>query len=285
MVSFVILHYKNLKDTIECIESINKLNNQDDVSYVIVDNHSLSDEDLAKLKTYTNDIIINDSNLGFAKANNIGAKYAINKFHPDFLCIINNDIVIDDKDFVLKIYESYNKTNFDMMGPKILTDGGESVNPFPTYNTLEEVNNKIKYHQKLIKIYKSVILRNMLIIYMKTKRLFKKPIHLENGKISELNVSLHGCALIFSKKYYEKYDDVLYNDTFLYHEEEFLAYRARQDNLITYYDSNISLFHKEGSSLNESFKNNNYQKLIFRNQEILKSLYLLKDVMENNKKI
>jgi hypothetical protein len=25
MVSFIILHYKNMKDTIECIESINKL--------------------------------------------------------------------------------------------------------------------------------------------------------------------------------------------------------------------------------------------------------------------
>jgi GT2 family glycosyltransferase len=119
---------------------------------------------------------------------------------------------------------------------------------------------------------------------MSTKRLFKKPLHMENGKISQYDVALHGCALIFSKKYYKKYKDVFYNETFLYHEEEFLNYRKNRDNLITYYDANLEIFHKEGASLNNRF-NNNYEKLIFRNKEIVKSLKLLEDVMKNNKEI
>lgn len=283
--SFVILHYKNLKDTIECIESIKELKTKNEVSIIVVDNNSLSNDDEKELKKHTKDIIKLKENMGFAKGNNAGCKLAIKEYNPDFLCVINNDTIIEQKDFLDEIINCYEKTNFDIMGPKIITDNGESVNPFPVYSTLEKVQEKIKYHNKLIKIYNNVLLRNLLNVYMRIKRIFKKPLHMENGKESCYDIALHGCALIFSKKYYKKYDDVFYNETFLYHEEEFLNYRKNHDNLITYYDEKLEIFHKEGSSLNESFKNQNYNKLIFRNKEILKSLILLEQVMKDNKKI
>lgn len=283
MISFIILHYKNLNDTLECIESIKKLNNKD-VSIVIVDNGTLSNNDINHLKKYTSDFVLNGENIGFAKGNNAGAKYAIEKYKPEFLCVINNDTIINQPDFIDKIINTYNNTNFDILGPKIVTNDGESVNPFPAYTTLEEVREKIKYHEKLVKIYKNVLLRSMLNIYLKINKIFKKTKHLENGIESKYDVSLHGCALIFSKKYYEKYSDIFYNETFLYHEEEFLEYRRRKDNLITYYDSNLEIFHKEGKSLDKSF-NKNYDKLIFRNKEILKSLRLLENIMKEGKDI
>jgi len=285
MISFIILHYKNLKDTIECIESIKKIKTKKKVSIIVVDNNSLDKDGEKALREYTKDIILLKENLGFAKGNNAGCKLAIEKFKPDFLCVINNDIVIEKTNFIDEIYDCYRETNFDIMGPKIITEGGESVNPFPVYSTLEEVEDRIKYHEKLIRIYKSKLKRNLLKVYMRTKRLFKKPKHVENGLESKYDVALHGCALIFSKKYYEQYDNVFYNETFLYHEEEFLNYRKNHEHLVTYYDSNLELFHKEGASLNENFKNQNYEKLIFRNTEILKSLKLLRDVMKENKKI
>ena len=272
MVSFIILHYKNIKDTIECIESINKLVNKEK-SIIVVDNNTLSTQEEKSILKLTNDLIKLTINEGFARGNNAGCEYAIKKYNPDFLCVINNDTVINQKKFIDKIYEAYNKTNFDIMGPKIITEG-DSVNPFYAYSTLEEINNKIKYHKKLIKIYS-----NKYLIFLKRKKLI-------NGETSEFNVALHGCALIFSKKYYKKYKNVFYPETFLYHEEEFLDYRRRRDNLITYYNSNLEIYHKEGSSLNETFKEkNNYDKLIFRNKEIVKSLELLKKVIQDNTKI
>lgn len=285
MISFIILHYKNIKDTIECIDSIKNIKTNKKVTIIIVDNNSLNQDEVEKLKNYTNDIIINEDNLGFAKGNNIGCKYAIDKYNPDFLCVINNDTIINQSNFIDEIYSCYENTKFDMMGPKIITNGGDSVNPFLAYETLDEVNDKIKYHNKLIKIYKNKFLRILLAKYIKIKRLFKKEVKIENGIKSEYGVALHGCAIIFSEKYYEKYNDVFYNDTFLYHEEEFLNYRKNRDNLITYYDSNLEIFHKEGASLNENFKNSDYEKLIFRNKEIVKSLEKLKSIMETNKKI
>lgn len=283
--SFIILHYKNLKDTIECIESINKLETKNEVSTIVVDNNSLSKEEENILKKYTKDLILLKENKGFAKGNNVGCEYAIKKYKPDFLCVINNDIILTQANFLEEIENCYEETKFDIMGPKIITSGGESVNPFPVYDNLKEVNERIKYHNKLIKIYDNAFLRRLLKLYIKIKRIFKKPKHNTNAEESQYDVALHGCALIFSKKYYKKYSYVFYNETFLYHEEEFLNYRRKKDNLITYYDSKLELYHKEGASLDENFKNRDYEKLIFKNKEIVRSLTLLKKVIEKGKKI
>lgn len=280
MVSFVILHYKNMEDTLECIKSIKKQKAYD-YSIVVVDNGTLNDRDKKTLEKEVKDIICNQENLGFATANNIGASYAIKKYQPDFLVILNNDIVLIKENFIEKIYECYQKTSFDFMGPKIITNGGESVNPFLAYQTLESVEKAIQKSKKLVRIYQSALLTFFLNCYMKCKRLFIPPRHLENGEFSKKDVALHGCCLIFSKKYYQKYETIFYPGTFLYHEEEFLEYRRKRDHLISFYDASLEVFHKEGASLNKSFQTNR-EKLIFRNQEIIKSLELLKQIMIND---
>lgn len=272
MMVFVILHYNNIKETMECLDSLERFKQK-----IIVVSNSKDYDNLKKIEKRVDKVIINEENIGFAKANNIGCKYAIEKFKPDFLCVINNDIVIDQKDFLDKVEKLYKKYQFDVLGPKILPDDLPSVNPFPVYDTLEKIEDRIKYTKKLIKIYNSVILRNLLSCYVLIKSKLKKVSKPVNGDKDELGVALHGCALIFSKKYYERYETVFYNETFLYHEEEFLYYRCKHDNLTFLYSPEVELVHKEGRSLDNSF-NNNYKKLIFKNKEILKSLQLLEAV-------
>ena len=272
MMVFVILHYNNIKETMECVDSLEKFKQK-----IIVVSNSKDYDNLGKIEKRVDKVIINEENIGFAKANNIGCKYAIEKFKPDFLCVINNDIVIDQKDFLDKVEKLYKKYQFDVLGPKILPDDLPSVNPFPVYDTLEKIEDRIKYTKKLIKIYNSVILRNLLSCYVLIKSKLKKVSKPVNREKDELGVALHGCALIFSKKYYERYETVFYNETFLYHEEEFLYYRCKHDNLTFLYSPEVELVHKEGRSLDNSF-NNNYKKLIFKNKEILKSLQLLEAV-------
>lgn len=286
MVSFVILHYKNLNDTLECIDSIKKNSVKGSYSIIVVDNGTLLDNEKAILLKYTKDILCLNSNLGFARGNNEGARYAIKKYKPDFLCVLNNDVIINQNQFINEIYSIYQKTNFDILGPKIITNNGDSVNPFYAYQSIDEIDKKIKYSERIIKIYKSKILRNILLLYMKIKHLIIPIKKLKNGTNSCYNVALHGCCLIFSSKYYKKFKDIFYPETFLYHEEEFLEYRRKKNNLITYYDANLEIFHKEGASLDNLFNGNyNYEKVIFRNKEIIKSLKLLRDVIIKNKNI
>ncbi len=281
---FIILHYKNLKDTLECIKSIKKLEDKS-FKIVVVDNHSGNDEDDKRLEKQVDDLLILEENLGFANGNNYGVDYARKKYKPEFMAVINNDTIVEQPDLIKRVETIYNKKNFDALGFQIITDNGASCNPFPAYKTLEEVKKAIRKSKKLINIYQSKTKRNLLQVYMRVKRVIKKPKKMENAKVALEDIPLHGCAIIFSKKYIERYKDAFYHGTFLYHEEEFLEYRRKKDHLKFIYDPSITIFHKEGASLNYNYTEDEYKKFIFRNENILKSLYLLKDIMENKRKI
>lgn len=284
MISFIILNYKSLNDTLNCIDSIKKINSKKQRSIIVVDNNSTNLEEQKIIKKTGVDFIKLSDNVGFARGNNAGCEYAIKKYNPDFLCVLNSDIIINQKGFIDQIYKLYSKYEFDVLGPRILPDISESNNPFPAYKTLKEVDDNIKYTKKIIKIYENFMLRFLLKVYLNLKS-FIRP-KKQNCIVKEdvINQPLHGCALIFSKKYYEKYHDIFYNKTFLFHEEEFLYYRCVKDNLLFLYSPTIELVHLEGQSLNKEF-NNNYKRIIFRNREILKSLEILKNVMEEERSI
>lgn len=284
MLSFVILHYKNVDDTVECLNSIKKLDNQEKISIIIVDNKSLSDEEKKILEEYTDDIILLDSNMGYAKANNIGCKYAIEKYNPDFIYVINNDTIVNQNDLLCRIKRLYDKYKFDCCGPKIITNFGDSVNPFPAYENIKQIKKVIAKNKLLLFIYNSKILNYILEKYLFIKYKFVKIKHLENANEDLINVALHGCAIIFSKKYLLKYKDPFYNETFLYHEEEFLVYRKNKDSLIFIYTPELEIFHKEGASLNFDKKDNRLKNL-FRCKESTKSLEMLLDVMEDGGRI
>lgn len=278
MFSFVVLHYKNISDTIECLQSIKKLKHQEEISIIVVDNNTLDKNEYNKLKKYTPDIIELQTNMGFAKANNIGCKYAIKKYNPNFIAVINNDTLVSDIDFIEKIKQLYNKYHFDAYGPFIISDG-DSVNPFKTYDTLEEIKKEIRKCKFGLIITKYNVIYRLYnaIIKIKHKILPSRKIKFENGKEDALGVGLHGCFIVFSKKYINKFNDIFYNDTFLYHEEEFLTYRRDKYNLKFLYSPIIKIVHKEGKSTSSMNMND---KKYFYYKERLKSLNKLKDVKE-----
>lgn len=280
MISFVILHYKNLSDTILCIKSLKELSSNDKASIIVVDNNSLQKEEEKELRKYTDDLLLLSENLGVAKAYNKGADYARKKYNPNFICVMNNDIEIKQKEFINNIETIYNKTKFDILGPKIICDG-DSINPFPVYDTLEKINKKIEKNDKLIKIYSNRFKATLLELYFKIKYLFKKRVKLVNGEYEEENVALHGCCIIFSKKYIDKNEYLLPNDTFLFYEEEFLYFRIIQNKYKSLYSPLIEIIHKEGQAMKTSNKNIIDRKK-FKLIECNKSLRILKEKLENN---
>ena len=197
---------------------------------------------------------------------------------------MNNDVFISQDKFIDYLFEDYKKYKFDMLGPNISSPTGESVNPFPALKTEEEITNNLEKGNKLIKIYNSDVLSFLLDKYLKIKYTFKKRNIPKNGRSLERQVPLHGCCIIFSKKYVNKYNGyVFYNNTFLFHEEEFLYQRVLQNNLISIYDPKIEVFHKEGSSVKKENKSNRKSKL-FRERERINSLNLLKDYINGGYK-
>ena len=273
MVSFVILHYKSIDETLECLNCLKSTFNENEYSAIVVDNNSLLEEEVNKIKEFTKDIILLKDNIGFAKANNIGCKYAIEKYNPSFIAVINNDVFIKQRDFINIIEEDYKKYQFDMLGPWIDSTTGDSCNPFPVIYGKEKIEQTIEKNKKLVRIYNNPFMYFLLNVYLNVKHTIKKPKVPTNAKDLKKNIALHGCSVIFSKKYYEKYDSVFFNETFLFHEEEFLYNRMIKDNLVSIYDPKLKIFHKEGSSLNKS--GNKRLAKLFKTKEKIKSLELL----------
>lgn len=284
MFSFIILHYKNIDETIECLHNLKKIIKNNKASIIVVDNNTLTTQELLKIKDFTKDIIVLDKNYGFAIGNNKGIEYAKKKYNPDFYCVINNDVFIEQENFIAQVQKIYKKYKFDMLGPKIDSPTGESINPFPVFKDKEKVKLEIKKCKKLIKIYNSSFLTAVLKFYLKIKKKFSKNKNSpKNGERAKQNVALHGCAIIFSKKYIEKYDDPFCNKTFLFHEEEFLYQRVLNDNLISIYEPSLHIFHKEGSSVKKNYKKERLSKL-FREETRIKSLESLLELMQGESK-
>jgi GT2 family glycosyltransferase len=93
-VSIVILNWNGLGDTIECLESLKKIT-YPNYEIIVVDNGSQGDDVEVLRERYRDDvhIIQNEKNYGFARGNNIGIRYALDK-GTDYVLLLNNDTVV-----------------------------------------------------------------------------------------------------------------------------------------------------------------------------------------------
>ena len=113
-VAVIILNYNNYQDTIECIQGLQAIYNEREIEIIVVDNNSQNDSVKQlekKLKDIT--IIASTVNKGYAHGNNIGLKNALAQGY-DYLCILNNDTVIEE-DFLspcIEYLEGNSKVGF-----------------------------------------------------------------------------------------------------------------------------------------------------------------------------
>lgn len=99
---FVILvNYNTIEHTCECIRSIFDSETQNSIKVIIIDNASKEDVKKKIAEEFSNknyyhsiEIIINNNNIGFGAANNIGIDYAIGH-GADYILILNNDTTVD----------------------------------------------------------------------------------------------------------------------------------------------------------------------------------------------
>jgi len=115
-ITIVILNYKDLASTLECLDSVKRLNKGSiTIKVIIVDNGSRdgSVEELSKIKDI--DFIQNETNLGYSGGNNIGIKKALAR-NADYVLILNNDTIVD-QDLVLNLIKG--AINGDIVSPKI----------------------------------------------------------------------------------------------------------------------------------------------------------------------
>ena len=287
---FVVLHYLNIEDTLECIDSIQNNISYENFNIVIVDNASPNNSG-KRLKEQFNrveniKVILNEENMGFAKGNNVGFQFAKHELKADFIALINNDTILRQSEFISNIIQKFNELHFHILGPDILsTVNGEHQNPRKL-----TIQNKVVL-KKLIQLYSVLLVLNYLLldkIFERIKKsLFNKPI-IESSKNQKpnwdeerQNVKLHGSAMVFSPLYIKAYEG-LYPKTFMYSEEAILYFISQRDNLKIIYFPKIQILHKEDSSTEQAF-NKNYKKRRFYYKNFIKSGKVFLELMENSR--
>lgn len=119
-VAIIILNYNGNSDTLECLKSLSKLDKPSfKLQIIIVDYGSLKLE--PKLKTDEKSkvfLIRKETNLGFAKGNNIGIKKALD-LQADYILLLNNDTLVSIQ-FLNKLFDYLEKNpQVGLVSPKI----------------------------------------------------------------------------------------------------------------------------------------------------------------------
>ena len=276
MISFIILHYMVESETIKCIESIDQLDGEK--SIVVVDNASPNASGYLLQKKYKNrediTIIVNKTNLGFARGNNIGCQIAYNKYSPDFYVVMNNDVEITQTDFCKSIMEIYKQEFFDVLGPDIYSTSAH-IHQNPKSLTRISMNYakklRLKYEKKCKSKFAVPIrcaLKRMKII----RKLYKMKSGLNiDYKKKHYNIPLHGSCLIFSRNFVENRKNVFYEGTFFYFESEILDYECQMNRYKVVYDPQIHVLHHQNISTNNVYKSE-IKKVHFMNEQNYKSI-------------
>lgn len=94
MISIIILNWNGRDDTVECLSSLQKID-QDVVNIIVVDNGSVDDsiEAITSEFPYVH-LIKTGENLGYAGGNNVGIRYALDS-GAEYILILNNDTYLD----------------------------------------------------------------------------------------------------------------------------------------------------------------------------------------------
>lgn len=262
-IAFVVLHYMVKDITVKCVETIKERIDTENYCIIIVDNASNNGTGVEITKKYENDknvkVIINKSNLGFAKGNNVGYMYAKTYCNPDYIIMLNNDVFINNYDLKQCLDRKYLQCQFAVLGPLILTrDGKCNINPVrDTPIKRREVEKNIKMYKRILFLSKYhlltvyTVLSNIIHSVINCVSTKKKSV--KNYMLEKRNVQLHGCFWAFSRKFIEKFDG-LDDRTFLYMEEDILYKHMLENKMLMIYCPDIVVYHEEDASTNSMYK-------------------------------
>lgn len=226
-IAIILVNFHSVEDTSHCLESIVQ-NDQVNAFFIVVDNSQPNERKLDDLKYKIDDleILYSKSNEGFAKANNAGVEWAKNNIDFKYLLFLNNDTVIEPFAISKLIDALQNRPDIDIATCKI------------TYFT---DNDKIWYGGGTIDFK-----RGWPIIDE----------HNMDGMSDLVNKSriveyASGCVLLLTKKalnLLKGFDERF----FMYVEDLELCVRAKEENLMIWYEAGATIQHKVGGSQKES---------------------------------
>lgn len=264
MLSVVIVSYKNNQRTVQYVqEELSKVNVP---CKIVIVNNAATSESNAELAnnlhaeivdvgcTSSDDsnvyIINNPVNSGFAKGNNIGAKFAIDVLKANYILFSNNDIKIIDCDVVEQLLEKL-KTLPDVgiIGPRVVGLKGELQSPEPY----------LSFWDRMVWMYLSTL-------FISQERKIRK-FHLNYSQEASEGFHYKIMGSFFMVRAKDFVDCGMMDEhTFLYAEESILTERMNAIGLKAYYYPKVSVLHDHGVTTKQHLKKNQVRDLKFESE-------------------
>ncbi|RQN02446.1 glycosyltransferase family 2 protein [Clostridium butyricum] len=272
-ITFLILHYKNIDETLKCMDSIMSIVSNYNCKWniVVVDNGSNNGTGEKLQKQYCEysniKVIISKINEGFSKGNNKGYSYIRNYINSDYVVVTNNDVIFHQNDFVERIDKIYNEKKFFILGPDIfIRQNKEHQSPI-SINAIKikDIENELSMYKfyldkprlyvgrRILQNIKNNIYSNSIIFRKFYNRIFNK-INMNREQQYE-NVVIQGACIIVSKDYLEVEEKIFSPEPFLYCEELFLYFKCMKNKYRIIYDPSIQIWHEDSASIKYISKN------------------------------
>ena len=264
MLSVVIVSYKNNQRTVQYVQE--ELSKVSVPCKVVIVNNAATSESNAELAnnlhaeivdvgcTSSDDsnvyIINNPVNSGFAKGNNIGAKFAIDVLKANYILFSNNDIKIIDCDVVEQLLEKL-KTLPDVgiIGPRVVGLKGELQSPEPY----------LSFWDRMVWMYLSTL-------FISQERKIRK-FHLNYSQEASEGFHYKIMGSFFMVRAKDFVDCGMMDEhTFLYAEESILTERMNAIGLKAYYYPKVSVLHDHGVTTKQHLKKNQVRDLKFESE-------------------
>lgn len=223
----ILLNWNGYSDTLECLESLKKIN-YPNFEVVVVDNNSSGDDVKIiqeKFGDFVKEIIVTENNLGFSGGNNLGIDFALQD-GADFILLLNNDTIVEP-DFLGKLLDGFNKNeNVGITAPQI--------NYYDNPEIVWTVGGKISK------------LRGSGFAYSDKNES-------EIDKNERVVTFASGCCLLIKREVFEKvglFDEKI----FLYVEDTDFCYRSLKAGYKIIVSPTSKIYHKVGSSTSEDLK-------------------------------
>lgn len=284
--AFVILHYLAYEMTVECVDNLLSRFRGQGVKVVVVDNGSPNGSGAMLRKRYAQepdvDVLLLESNMGFARGNNAGYSYAVRTFDPEFVIVMNNDVLIDQDDFLDKVRSSYARNPFAVLGPDIYSPDAD-IHQSPAALTPMSLQQARALRDKIGKRFRHFCYRYCSWKIKLALGLAHEPGPIDRGLWKEYHddAVLHGACYIFSKDFTQRREAAFCPDTFLFHEEDILSYECRKEGLPMRYDPDLQVRHLEDVSTSQMYRGA-YARARMKARYELESMDILLRIMEED---
>lgn len=229
----VVLNWNGWKDSIPCLESLEKVS-YPNTKVVVVDNGS-TDDSVRRLRDSFPEMPVLETgkNLGFAAGNNHGIRYAL-EHGADYVLVLNNDTIVPEVTISRLVEFAQQTSDAALIGPEI---SDASTGEFLDMPMLHRIN-----------LWSILFTKSPIQRMIRRNRLYARFFY--NGSSPHKVYAIHGSAMLFRRSTLFKIG-LFDEQTFIYWEEFIIAEKLRQAGLHTYVLPSVRVWHKGNASISK----------------------------------